>query len=202
MLFSSVNAAQPELVLNYDGFFDRLDDLNEPEYADVTLGFFFKQVKNGEPCHIKSARLQSQTDSMKVYFLGSGEVLLPFDEQLDMDKAKLIIEKSDDVDCGLNMQLQTKTLFKEKVSLEKANKLITTFDLALDELAGMMSFLTPDVNGITFIGDGQVPLSIKNNFDSLCSDAGCTLSRNQLDKFKGMIEFNYAPVKAIPYIEK
>ena len=203
LFISSPSIAQDtKLILNYDGFFDRLDDLDEPEYADITLGFYFRKLGTQEPCGIRSAVIKSQTDERNVYFYPSGEVILPFDEQLDMDKAKLIIEKLDASQCGLDMRLETKSVISATITKEQVFHYIQTFDLALDEMGGMMAFMMPDVAGITFLAAEDKPLQLKNSGIGRCDTYGCTLMLTELDKIDQALIFNYQPNKAVPYIAK
>ena len=202
LLTSSAVLAEPkQLILNYDGFFDRLDDLDEPEFSQVTLGFYFKQKGNGQACDIQSVTLKSQSDSRDVYFYATGEVLLPFDEQLDMDKAKLIIAHTSDQECGLDMRLETKSLLSDTITTSDTLALVNTFELALDELAGMMAFMLPEVSGVTFIGKEAQPLVVQNSSAGNCELNRCTFEKFELTGASDKLEFNSTPVKAVPFIK-
>jgi hypothetical protein len=71
-----------QLVLNYDGFYDRLEQLDEPEYQQIKLAFYLKDEK-GLPCNIVAAQLATRFKQRDVYFFELGELLLPYDEKLD-----------------------------------------------------------------------------------------------------------------------
>jgi len=201
VLVAPSEAAQ-QLVLNYDGFFDRLEDLDEPEYSKVTLGFYFKEIGSNEPCKMTSVKLKSQSESKDVYFYPSGEVLLPFDEQLDMDKAKLIISHETSHDCGLDMRLESKALLSKTIKSQEAEELLLTFDAALDELAGMMSFLLPDVAGVTFLASEGQKLTLDNPHGIECDELGCTVLKSELEGLNDTLRFNVVPKKAVPFIKK
>lgn len=202
LLISNVNAFEKEVVLNYDGFFDRMDDLNEPEFVDIKLAFYFNEIGQNQACPILRSEIRTKLDSMDVYFLDSGEVLLPFDEQLDLDKAKLVIVTQDDVDCGLNMRLEASFLIEQEVQTKRAVSLVKTFDAGLKELSGMMSFLSPDVTGVTFIGKEEEPLLLQGQNASFCERNKCTLTSEQLESTKGELYFNHAPLKIVPFIQR
>ncbi|MDU0111644.1 DUF2987 domain-containing protein [Psychrosphaera aquimarina] len=193
-------ADSTQLVLNYDGFFDRMDDLDEPEYQDIKLAFYFMDVK-GNACPVKAVRLQTQLAKKEVYHLASGEILLPFDHQLDADKAAIVIDKVDSQPCGLDMRLETSILFEQKVGVEKAKSLIGTFDLALNDLAGMMSFTLPDVVGITFKSKIGETLTITNLAAGHCELNACTLTLSDLTLYQETIKFSHTIMKAVPYIK-
>jgi hypothetical protein len=202
LLPMAAHAASEEnqLVLNYDGFFDRLEDLNESEYQDIKLAFYFMN-QQGDACPVKSVRLQTQLNKMEVYYLPSGEILLPFDHQLDADKAAIVIEKADDQICGLNMRLESVILLDKDVDVTKAKSLISTFDLALNDLAGMMSFTLPDVVGISFKAAADETLTINNMIAGECKLNSCTLSLADLDLYQDKVSFSHSIVKALPFIK-
>lgn len=200
----SVHANDNQLVLNYDGFFDRIEDLDEPEYQDIKLAFYFMD-KVGKACPVKSVKLQTKLKELEVYYLPSGEILLPFDHQLDADKAAIVIEKQDDEICGLDMRLETSILFEDKVDVSKAKSLVGTFDLALNDLAGMMSFTLPDVVGVTFKSEDNGVLTIKNSQVGQCESNVCTLTLAELALYQEQnletINFSHSIVKAVPFIQ-
>jgi hypothetical protein len=189
-----------QLVLNYDGFFDRLEDLNESQYQHIKLAFYFMN-KQGKACPVKSVRLQTKLDEMEVYSLPSGEILLPFDHQLDADKAAIVIEKADNQICGLNMRLESVILLDKDVDVAKAKSLISTFDLALNDLAGMMSFTLPDVVGISFKAAPNEMLTIIDMVAGECKLNSCTLRSQDLELYKDKVSFSHSIVKALPYLE-
>lgn len=194
------NASETQLVLNYDGFFDRMEDLDEAKYQDIKLAFYFMDV-NGNACPIKSVTLKTQLDKMEVYNLPSGEILLPFDHQLDADKAAIVIDKVDAKQCGLDMRLETSILLDEHITIEKTKSLIQAFDLALNDLAGMMAFTLPDVVGITFKSKFDEVLEISNAKAGQCKLNTCTLTLADLDQYQDTLEFSHTLVKAVPYIK-
>jgi hypothetical protein len=189
------------LILNYDGFFDRMEEFDEPEFLGVKLAFYFKSKQTGKACAIESAQLKTQDRKKPVYYLDTGEVLLPFDEQLDMDKAKLIIVKKDDEECGLDMRIENSQLLTQHISVSQVVDLTEKFSSALTELGGMMSFLMPSVTGITYLGEEGKPLSVLGQSFGNCDPKGCTFLKSELDNASGNIEFSYPPLKAVPFIQ-
>ena len=195
-------ASEKEVVLNYDVFFDRMDDLNEPEYVDIKLAFYFNELGKAKACPILDAKIKTKLDEMQVYYLDTGEVLLPFDEKLDQNKAKLIIVTQDGVDCGLNMRLEASFLVSQTVEKEKALGLVKTFDAGLKELSGMMSFLTPDVTGLTFLVKEGAELQLMSNEIGKCKDNRCTLTAEEISTATLPLAFSSTPEKIVPYIQK
>ncbi len=192
--------SESTMVLNYDGFFDRIEKLDDPEFMDVKLAFYLKRLKDGSTCPIKSVNLKTKLKNKSVYFLDNGEVILPYDKQLDLDKAHVVIEKNTFDECGLDMRLESTKLFNKEVSVEDINQLTKSFDGALKELAGMMSFLTPDVVGVTFVSSENSTLSLVNSKLGKCNENRCTITINNLVNTE-VILFNQKPDKAIPFIK-
>ena len=79
LVCGSVFAAENVMSLSYDGFFDRIEKLDKPEFQNVKLAFYLTEMSTGKPCGIKSVELKTKLKSKKVYFYESGEVVLPFD---------------------------------------------------------------------------------------------------------------------------
>lgn len=199
------NAQAEKISLNYDGFFDRMDDLNAPEYQNVKLAFYLKN-KEGQACKIESAELATKLVKKDVYFLDSGELLLPFDEKLDQEKASLNVTVADNQNCSLTIQLESSQLHTNSLKVKDAKHLVSTFDTALKDLAGMMSFLTPDVNGITVVGTKGQIYTAETMF-KLCQQTDvCVIDVNELNNAMtnnvNSIEFSENISKILPYIAK
>ncbi len=196
-----VSSTDSTMVLNYDGFFDRIEKLDAPEFVDVKLAFYLKKLNDGAICPIESVRLKTKLKDKTVYFLETGEIILPFDKQLDLDKAHVVIEKKTFEECGLDMRLESTKLFDKEVDADVLKRLTKTFDNALKEQAGMMSFLTPDVVGVTFLSKEGTELSMVNSKIGKCKKNRCTITINDVSNVKVLL-FNEAPNKAIPFIER
>ncbi len=200
-LAPSAVLAQDKLELNYDGFFDRMKDLEEPEYQGVKLAFYLMD-REGQPCPITTAKLSTKVKQQDVYVLDNGEMLLPYEPLLDQDKALLVIDKKDSRECGLNMRLESNQLFDAKVSKQHTLELTDKFAAAFDDLGGMMSFMLPKVRGITFKFADDVTPEMTNPALGECNQqSGCTILKGDLVKSDSEVEFNHKPVKAVPYIQ-
>lgn len=188
------------LVLNYDGFFDRMEDLNEPEYTGVKLAFYLTDKSSGLSCDIESATLETKLKTREIYVLEGGEILLPYDKQLDLDKAKVVLKQKGQQECGLDMRLESNGLLSAEISSQDITTLTDKFDAALEELGGMMSFLLPDVVGVQYLSVPDKALSVTNTNNIKCDLIGCIVEKASLGTTDS-ITFNYAPVKAVPFIK-
>lgn len=198
---SGVTEANNEMVLNYDGFFDRIEKLDEPNLMGVKLAFYLKQASDNQICPINSVKLKTKLKEKPVYFYDSGEIVLPYDKQLDLDKAKVVIEKDTLEECGLDMRLESTELFASEVEAKRIKTLTLQFDEALESLAGMMAFLTPDVVGLTFVGQSGGDLRIVNSKLGSCNSNRCTITTKELEGVDSVL-FSEAPSKALPFIEQ
>lgn len=199
--FSSSAFAQDKIELNYDGFFDRMKDIEEAEYQGVKLAFYLRD-KAGQACPVKSAKLATKLKEKEVYVLETGEILLPYAPKFDQDKANLVIEKQDDRECGLTMSLESNVLFDANVPQKQALDITNKLALAFDDLGGMMSFMLPKVEGITFkFEEGTLGQLTNSNIAKCEIDTGCTIMASDLESFKGQLSFNKKPVKAVPFIQ-
>jgi hypothetical protein len=211
LLFSTllVHANTKELILSYDGFFDRIEKLDEPQFATVKLAFYLRDIVTNKSCVIKDVKLKTKLKSRDVYFYDTGEILIPYDKQLDLDKANVVINHNDNAQCNLDMRLEAVTQFSEVVQLKSIVELIDTLDAALKEQGGMMAFLMPDVNGVTFIGENGIGLKViesdsglKHAGDSYCKDNRCTITKNNIKDVSASIKLSAKPVRVIAHIDK
>lgn len=197
----ALSASGTKVELNYDGFFDRMDDLADAEYQGIKLAFYYKDRAN-KPCPVASAKLATKLKSQDVYILDSGEILLPYEPLLDQDKAILVIEQQDQRECGLNMRLESNQLFDRKVKVDAAKALTQTFATAFDDLGGMMSFMLPKVQGVTFQFEQDVNATLTADIEIKClANQGCTLLQSDLNEMKGDLVFSHKPTKAVPFIK-
>ena len=190
------------LSLSYDGFFDRIEKLDKPEFQNVKLAFYLKEITTGQPCEINSVKLKTKLKSLDVYFYEDGEIILPFDKQFDLDKAQVVIDKRNDDNCGLDMRLESVLLFGEEVTGQQIHSMTNTFDEALKKQTGMMSFLAPDVVGLTFLGKAGTKLQIQAPDVGVCNDLGCTITKIEMTDLSKKVRFNERPNKVVPYIKK
>lgn len=188
------------MVLNYDGFFDRMDDLEAPEYSSIKLAFYLRAA-TGKPCDVNAVFLKTKHKSIEVYTLPDGELLLPFDPKLDQDKAAIVIEKNTDETCGLDMRLESTQLFTSTVTVKNSLELIETFDTAFSDLGGMMSFMLPKVQGITFLLEDGNSLYLLDKSLGKCTENSCTVTTDELQRYGKSLKFNQAPKKSVAYIQ-
>lgn len=189
--------ANNQLVLNYDGFFDRMDDLNEPQYQGIKLAFYLVD-RNNQPCEVDNAYLKTKLDEMEVYTLANGEVLLPFDEKLDQDKAAIIINIKGDKACGLNMRLESNQLLTIEMNTKELLDLKIKFSEALDDLGGMMSFMLPSVIGLTIESTNIKEFQTEGQ-GVRCEGQVCRIPGINLQT-ENNIKFNALPTKISPWI--
>lgn len=188
------------MVLNYDGFFDRIDDIEAIEYSDIKLAFYFTSIESNLVCPIRSATLKTKFKAIPVYYLADGEVILPYDRKLDQDKAQLLIETDFGYNCGLNMRLENRFLLSETLPTGRLVNLVSVFDNALQDLGGMMSFLVPNVDGLTFLGKADETLTITNGRSEWCSENQCKITIADLKSVGQALHFSSEPLKIMPYI--
>lgn len=196
------NTDFPPLILNYDGFFDRIAKLDKPEFSTVKLAFYLKLKSNGSICPVESVDLKTKLKSRTVYFDEWAEILIPYDKQLDLDKAQLVINKQTKSECVMDMRIEAVANYGKEINPKSLSQLSNTFDLALKEQAGMMSFLMPDVEGITVISKEDLTILNINNEVGDCNGNRCTITNNQLNKLKEDLIFSSRPHRIIPYIAK
>ena len=89
--FSSFKVAASEFVVAYDGFYDRLKVVNKGEFQYAQVNFYLTDIATNEVCTIKSGKSLQQQE-FDLTYTDQAQLLLPFDKQLDTDKAVIVVQ--------------------------------------------------------------------------------------------------------------
>ncbi|XQF91338.1 DUF2987 domain-containing protein [Pseudoalteromonas espejiana] len=153
--------------MSYDGFYDRLKVVNKGDFQYARVNFYISDIASNEACAIKSGTILTENNEYPLNFTDKAQLLLPFDKQLDSDKAVIVVEpQNPNHDCQLKLQIEANEL--EGLSLTKQS--LFTINQELDELltdlsgffvSKLMWFLLPEQKGVavTF----KTPLSLNDN---------------------------------------
>lgn len=198
-----------EFVASYDGFYDRMKVVNKGEFTQAKVGFYLKEFSSGESCILSKGHIITEKQEFPLNFSQSMELLLPFDEKLDKDKAMVIAyPKNPEHECQLVMQIEALANHQTRFTKSELYTSYTELDDLIDDLSGFVlstvfGFLMPDMVGVTLVFDQRVNLLSQSNNAVKCSDMRCTITMNSDWKDNSdELNFSIAPTKIIPYIEK
>ncbi|ASM50273.1 hypothetical protein PESP_a2280 [Pseudoalteromonas espejiana DSM 9414] len=163
----ALNVNAKEFVMSYDGFYDRLKVVNKGDFQYARVNFYISDIASNEACAIKNGTILTENNEYPLNFTDKAQLLLPFDKQLDSDKAVIVVEpQNPNHDCQLKLQIEANEL--EGLSLTKQS--LYTINQELDELltdlsgffvSKLMWFLLPEQKGVavTF----KTPLNLNDN---------------------------------------
>ena len=202
-LFSTL-AQSNEFVVSYDGFYDRLKVVNKGDFQFAQVNFYITDIATGDACLIKSGRIITERQEFALNFTDKAQLLLPFDQQLDKDKAVIVIEPiNEQHDCQLKLQIEAREFANNNLNRYQMYQLNAEFDDLLSDLSGffitkLMSFLLPEQKGLVLTFAQTV--NIKDKAFS-CKDAVCHVAiPDEWEDDKTV--FNIPPplVKVTPWI--
>jgi len=198
-----------EFVASYDGFYDRMKVVNKGEYTQAKVGFYLIERTSGENCILSEGHIITEKQEFPLSFSDKTELLLPFDEKLDKDKAMVVAyTKNPKHECQLVMQIEAFTGNDTSISKSELFETYRELDNLIDDLSGFIlstvfGFLMPDMVGVTIVFDQPVNLLSKSDNSIKCENTRCTITMNSdWDSNTDKLKFSVAPSKIIPYIEK
>ena len=148
------SAVAKEFVMSYDGFYDRLKVVNKGDFQYARVNFYISDIGTNEVCSIKSGTILTEKNEYPLNYTDKAQLLLPFDKQLDTDKAVIVVQPQNPVhDCQLKLQIEANEL--EGLALSKQSLLVINNELEelLTDLSGffvskLMWFLLPEQKGV------------------------------------------------------
>ncbi len=148
------SAVAKEFVMSYDGFYDRLKVVNKGDFQYARVNFYISDIGTNEVCSIKSGTILTEKNEYPLNYTDKAQLLLPYDKQLDTDKAVIVVQPQNPVhDCQLKLQIEANEL--EGLALSKQSLLVINNELEelLTDLSGffvskLMWFLLPEQKGV------------------------------------------------------
>jgi len=148
------SAVAKEFVMSYDGFYDRLKVVNKGDFQYARVNFYISDIGTNEVCSIKNGTILTEKNEYPLNYTDKAQLLLPYDKQLDTDKAVIVVQPKNPVhDCQLKLQIEANEL--DGLALSKQSLLVINNELEelLTDLSGffvskLMWFLLPEQKGV------------------------------------------------------
>ena len=188
-----------ELVVGYDGFYNRIKNSKKEQYVNTKIGIFLNNSQTGKHCKIEHAFINFEGEITDVEVGVDSELLLPFNKQLRDDKAQLHVNVVDSATCDLAFQIMTAKNNAAEYSTLTLVKQIAEFDLFLDNMAGYFGRMNlPTMTGVQFIFDETVD-AYTTSGTLFKSGKQISVSQDEIirDKIAG-IKFSKQPLRIIP----
>lgn len=151
---NALNASAREFVMSYDGFYDRLKVVNKGDFQYARVNFYISDIGTNEACAIKSGTILTENNEYPLNYTEQAQLLLPFDKQLDTDKAVIVVQPQNPVhDCQLKLQIEANELEGLSFTKQSLFTIHTELDELLADLSGffvskLMWFLLPEQKGV------------------------------------------------------
>lgn len=190
-----------ESVFTYDGFYARLKKSEQAQYSHVTLTFLLRQQNSERVCVIDKALLTTDLVSQPLTLAANGELLLPYDEEMNDNKAKIRLQQQEDaVPCDLNFRLRNKLPLNRQLNMADVMKIHQQFDQLMDEMAGIAKYMLPEIQGVTVLF--SQPAQLQSPVDYVqCQDLQCTIDLNKAPA-DGVLTFTATPDYIVPWIPR
>lgn len=148
-LFAASFVAQSSPIsLEYQGFYQRLKQVNKGHYPLIELVF---SVPKDNGCIIKEGFISTEKEQFPLTITAEQRVFIPFDERLKSDRALINLQMENDASrCGVAMQIRAK---RPTVDYGKAALLAiqSQMDELLHSMQGFpMRYFTDDIAGVSF----------------------------------------------------
>lgn len=200
----STHVQSNEFVVSYDGFYDRLKVVNKGDFQFAQVNFYITDIATGDACLIKTGRIITERQEFALNFTDQAQLLLPYDQQLDKDKAVIVIEPiNEQHDCQLKLQIEAREFANSDLNRQQMYQLNAEFDDLLSDLSGffiskLMSFLLPEQKGLVLTFAQTVNIEDKA-FE--CKDTVCHVAiPDEWDDDKTAFSIPSPLVKVTPWI--
>ncbi|WP_462158215.1 DUF2987 domain-containing protein [Pseudoalteromonas sp. GB56] len=166
--------AEP-VVMSYDGFYDRMEVINDGEYQYARVGFYLKTFEGAKDCPLESGKIMTEKQTYPLTYNEHGQLFLPFDKELDTHKAVVVATPKSAAGCQLSMQIEAK-MPQQPITAAQLYKVHQEFEELLPDLSGffvgkLMSFLLPDQEGIQLHFNTAVPIDVPSDWQ--CVEMRC-----------------------------
>ncbi|MEC4724025.1 DUF2987 domain-containing protein [Shewanella sp. D64] len=164
--------------LEYQGFYNRLKQVNKGHYPLVELTF---SVPNKKLCRINSGTITTEKESFPLTITSDQRLFLPYDDRLKSDRALINLDIEGKVEhCNISMQVrakQTRQIYQKSEILQ----IQTEMDALLNEMQGFpMRYFAADIAGINFVFEPDSKVSIKIDGTEQLVTGMLRLSRAQI----------------------
>ncbi|TMN72915.1 DUF2987 domain-containing protein [Pseudoalteromonas sp. S1727] len=205
-LLATFNLHAKEFVVSYDGFYDRLKVVNKGDFQFAQVNFYITDIATNDECLIESGRIITEREEFALNYTEHAQLLLPYDKQLDTNKAVVVIEpQNKNHDCQLKLQIEAREFSNSNLNKHQLYQLDQEFDDLLSDLSGffiskLMSFLLPEQKGVVLTFSS--PVTIADPAFS-CQDAICHVSvTDEWEDDKFAFDITTPLLKVTPWIAK
>ncbi|MCE9678464.1 DUF2987 domain-containing protein [Shewanella sp. AS1] len=193
---SCISQAAP-ITLEYQGFYQRLKQLNSGHYPLIDLAF--SVPKQGD-CIIKEGSIRTEKEVFPLVVNQAQRIFIPYDDRLKSDRALIQLEMVNDASqCGIGMQIrakQTQHRYRQAELIELKQQMN---DLYKSMQGFPLRYFSSDIDGLTFEFDDRSSVIFDGEQQSI--EARFTLSASQIDSMDELA-FDAKPTIISPWFKQ
>lgn len=147
----SAIATAETLQVEYKSFYSHVSKLRGEDTTALQFAFGFMNIRSKTLCSIESAHISTQKQQIPLIVSEENRFTVPTERALNLAKALVVIELKDPANiCDMSVQLETKPEYlKTSYSKQDLDFLFDQYTAFFDKMGSFLSFLMPNVNGIT-----------------------------------------------------
>ncbi|NLJ93501.1 MAG: DUF2987 domain-containing protein [Aeromonadales bacterium] len=145
----TLSAQTTELDLDYSNFYKYMKKVKKAELEYADLGFYLARSDGQGLCNIESGYIElDEQHKGEVSVLAHGQFVLPYDNDLSLDKALVKLTLSEPQLCDMSVQIQA-NLDGGDISLTTLRAVEAELYQLLQKMAGWPGkYFTPELQGI------------------------------------------------------
>ncbi len=193
ILSCSAVHAEP-ISLEYQGFYQRLKQVNKGNYQLVEVAF---SVSKKNDCKVIDGTITTEKESYPLTITQDQRIFLPYDVKLKSDRALVNLNVDGDANsCAIAMQVRAKTT---KMAYDRTEllQIQTEMDALLSQMQGFpMRYFASDIAGLNLEFDTDVVITLDGK--QIPVKGTYRLARDVIEQLQS-IEFTQAPKVISPW---
>ncbi|MCL1095969.1 DUF2987 domain-containing protein [Shewanella kaireitica] len=195
LIILSCSAVHAEPIsLEYQGFYQRLKQVNKGNYQLVEVAF---SVSKANDCKVIDGTITTEKESYPLTITQDQRIFLPYDVKLKSDRALINLNVDGDAkSCAIAMQVRAKTT---KIAYDRSEllQIQTEMDALLSQMQGFpMRYFSSDIAGLNLEFGTDVVMTLDGK--QIPVNGTYRLERNVIEQLKS-IEFTQAPKVISPW---
>lgn len=195
LMILSCSAVHAEPIsLEYQGFYQRLKQVNKGNYQLVEVAF---SVSKANDCKVIDGTITTEKESYPLTITQDQRIFLPYDVKLKSDRALINLNVDGDASsCAIAMQVRAKTT---KMAYDRSEllQIQTEMDALLSQMQGFpMRYFSSDIAGLNLEFGTDVVMTLDGK--QIPVNGTYRLERNVIEQLK-FIEFTQAPKVISPW---
>ncbi|OIN04311.1 DUF2987 domain-containing protein [Oceanisphaera psychrotolerans] len=149
LVLTATTVQATPLMLGYSAFYKHMAKVEKAKVEQAELGFYLSRTDGEGVCTIESGTVR--VDDMprgQVVVLPHGQFVLPYDKQLDLDKAVVELEVDHPEQCDIAVQIQA-NLAAGETSMAQLRLVQHEMHTLLQKMAGWPGkYFVPELKGV------------------------------------------------------